>query len=213
MVFQNYALFPHLTVAENVAFPLSVRDRPRAEIELKVNAAMRLVQLEGLMDRHPAQLSGGQQQRVALARAVVFDPPLLLMDEPLGALDRNLRESMKFEIKQVQSKLQMTVVYVTHDQDEALAMSDRICVIRNGRLMQIGTARALYDLPANSFVATFIGEFNLLAGKLVGQGTGHGSRSAKGYRYLSVPCDRICPRRAARFAATDKARGAAEPGR
>jgi putative spermidine/putrescine transport system ATP-binding protein len=167
MVFQNYALFPHLTVVENIAFPLSVRDRPRAEIASKVEAALRLVRLESMADRYPRQLSGGQQQRVALARGVVFDPPLLLMDEPLGALDRNLRESMKFEIKQVQNKLQMTVIYVTHDQDEALAMSDRICVLRHGRLMQAGTARELYHAPVDSFVANFVGEANLIAGKLI----------------------------------------------
>jgi putative spermidine/putrescine transport system ATP-binding protein len=170
MVFQNYALFPHMTVADNVAFPLAVRDRPRAEIAAKVAAALRLVQLEELGERYPAQLSGGQQQRVALARAVVFDPPLLLMDEPLGALDRNLREDMKIEIKRVQRALSMTVIYVTHDQDEALAMSDRIAVLRGGQLIQAGPPRALYDRPADSFVARFFGESNLIEARLVRQG-------------------------------------------
>jgi putative spermidine/putrescine transport system ATP-binding protein len=167
MVFQNYALFPHMTVADNVAFPLAVRDRPHAEVAAKVATALRLVQLEGLGDRYPAQLSGGQQQRVALARAVVFDPPLLLMDEPLGALDRNLREDMKVEIKRVQRALSMTVIYVTHDQDEALAMSDRIAVLRGGRLIQAGPPRALYDRPVDSFVARFFGESNLIEARLV----------------------------------------------
>ena len=172
MVFQNYALFPHMTVFENIAFPLSVRSASRAEVASKVADALKLVRLEGLESRYPLQLSGGQQQRVALARAVVFNPTLLLMDEPLGALDRNLRESMKYEIKRVQDELDMTVVYVTHDQDEALAMSDRICVIHNGRLIQVGTARELYDLPNSSFVARFVGESNLLAGKLIREQNG-----------------------------------------
>jgi putative spermidine/putrescine transport system ATP-binding protein len=167
MVFQNYALFPHMTVFDNVAFPLAVRDRPRRDIADKVARGLQLVRLDGLAERYPAQLSGGQQQRVALARAVVFDPPLLLMDEPLGALDRNLRESMKAEIKRVQQALDITVIYVTHDQDEALAMSDRIAVMRDGRLVQIGTARELYDKPGDSFVARFIGESNLLTGRLL----------------------------------------------
>ena len=167
MVFQSYALFPHMTVFENVAFPLSVRSHGRADVQSKVAAALNLVQLGELAERYPTQLSGGQQQRVALARAVVFNPTLLLMDEPLGALDRNLRESMKYEIKRVQRELDMTVVYVTHDQDEALAMSDRVCVVHHGRLVQIGTAREIYDLPRSSFVARFIGESNLLEGKLV----------------------------------------------
>ena len=172
MVFQNYALFPHMTVFDNIAFPLSVRNSGRSEIASKVADALKLVRLDGLADRYPVQLSGGQQQRVALARAVVFNPTILLMDEPLGALDRNLRESMKYEIKRVQSELEMTVVYVTHDQDEALAMSDRICVIRDGRLIQVGTARELYDLPNSSFVARFVGESNLLAGRLIRQQDG-----------------------------------------
>lgn len=162
MVFQNYALFPHMTTSENIAFPLSVRDMPRHTIAERVAEAIRVVRLDGLEGRYPGQLSGGQQQRVALARAVVFDPRVLLMDEPLGALDRNLRDQMKSEIKRVQRALNMTVIYVTHDQDEALAMSDRIAVMRDGRIEQVAGARELYNEPVNSFVARFVGESNLL---------------------------------------------------
>jgi putative spermidine/putrescine transport system ATP-binding protein len=167
MVFQNYALFPHMTIYDNVAFPLAVRDRPRQEIAVKVEEAMRAVRLAGFGSRYPDQLSGGQQQRIALARAIVFGPRVLLMDEPLGALDRNLREQMKSEIKRVQRQLRVTVIYVTHDQDEALAMSDRIAVMNDGRLIQTATPRELYDRPKNVFVAKFIGESNLFQCKVV----------------------------------------------
>ena len=164
MVFQNYALFPHMTVAENVAFPLSVRRVARGEIGPRVRRALEMVRLEGLGERHPAQLSGGQQQRVALARALVFSPALVLMDEPLGALDKQLREHMQFEIKAIHRQLGVTVVYVTHDQGEALTMSDRIAVFSQGAIQQIGTPTELYDAPASAFVAQFIGENNRLAG-------------------------------------------------
>ncbi|MBX4962627.1 ABC transporter ATP-binding protein [Rhizobium binae] len=162
MVFQNYALFPHMTVAENVAFPLTVRKSARAEIADKVERALRLVKMEQYSGRYPNQLSGGQQQRIALARAIVFNPSILLMDEPLGALDRNLREHMKIEIMRIQKELNMTVVFVTHDQDEALTMSDRIAVINEGRLVQVDDSKTLYGKPKNRFVASFVGESNMI---------------------------------------------------
>ncbi len=164
MVFQNYALFPHMTVAENVAFPLSVRKVPRAEIEERVRKALAMVRLEGFAHRRPAQLSGGQQQRVALARALVFEPKLVLMDEPLGALDKQLRESMQYEIKHLHERLGVTVVYVTHDQSEALTMSDRVAVFNHGEIQQLATPAELYERPKNAFVARFIGENNRLRG-------------------------------------------------
>ncbi|MDQ0562960.1 putative spermidine/putrescine transport system ATP-binding protein [Rhizobium mesoamericanum] len=162
MVFQNYALFPHMTVVENVAFPLTVRKAPRPDIEQKVKRALQLVKMEQYGGRYPNQLSGGQQQRIALARAIVFNPSILLMDEPLGALDRNLREHMKIEIMRIQKELNMTVVFVTHDQDEALTMSDRIAVINEGRLVQVDDSKTLYGKPNNRFVASFIGESNMI---------------------------------------------------
>jgi putative spermidine/putrescine transport system ATP-binding protein len=170
MVFQSYALFPHMTVAENVAFPLDLRRLPRDEIEARVRDILETVRLPDLGSRYPSQLSGGQQQRVALARAVVSRPRLVLMDEPLGALDRNLRERLKAEIKSVQQSLGTTVVYVTHDQDEALMMSDRIGVMRDGRLVQLAAPRELYASPADRFVAAFVGESNLLACRHEGRG-------------------------------------------
>jgi spermidine/putrescine ABC transporter ATP-binding subunit len=166
MVFQNYALFPHMTVAENIAFPLKMRKWPRDRIEQAVREALQLVRLPGFEQRYPRQLSGGQQQRVALARALVFRPPVLLMDEPLGALDKKLREEMQLEIKHIQESLNITTIYVTHDQEEALTMSDRIAVMRDGRIEQIGTPRELYERPASEFVASFIGESNFLMGRL-----------------------------------------------
>ena len=165
MVFQNYALFPHMTAAQNVAFPLRMRKRPRAEIERRVGEALDLVKLRHLGDRYPRQLSGGQQQRIALARAVVFEPRLLLMDEPLGALDRKLREALQLEIIRVSRELGATVLYVTHDQEEALVMSDRIAIFSEGRIEQLGSGEDLYDRPASLFVADFIGESNILRGR------------------------------------------------
>ena len=162
MVFQSYALFPHRTVAENVAFGLRMRDVPRPDIERRVRAALALVALTGLEERKPSQLSGGQQQRVALARALVVEPPVLLCDEPLGALDRKLRQQMQFELKELQKRLGVTLVFVTHDQEEALAMSDRIAVMNEGRIEQIGAPTEIYEKPRTRFVADFIGEINLL---------------------------------------------------
>jgi putative spermidine/putrescine transport system ATP-binding protein len=173
MVFQNYALFPHMTVGENVAFPLSVRRMPRAQIAERVKRALAMVQLEPFAARRPAQLSGGQQQRIALARALVFEPSLVLMDEPLGALDKKLREHMQIEIKLLHERLGLTVVYVTHDQSEALTMSDRIAVFHDGQVMQQGTPDALYRHPQDAFVANFIGENNMLAGTVEAVTNGH----------------------------------------
>jgi len=167
MVFQNYALFPHLTVAENLAFPLRVRKLSKSEIAKKMRRALEMVQLSSLENRRPGQLSGGQQQRVALARALVFEPALVLMDEPLGALDRQLREQMQYEIKRIHGSLGVTVVYVTHDQGEALTMSSRIAIFYNGRIQQIATPDEIYEQPQSIFVARFIGENNILAGKVL----------------------------------------------
>ena len=164
VVFQNYALFPHLTVGENVAFPLEVRRIPRARRREMVARALDLVRLPGLDARKPAQLSGGQQQRVALARALVFDPPLVLLDEPLGALDKQLREDLQAEIRALQRRLGVTMLYVTHDQSEALTLSDRIAVFHRGAVQQVATPQALYEHPANAFVARFVGENNRLPG-------------------------------------------------
>jgi putative spermidine/putrescine transport system ATP-binding protein len=164
MVFQNYALFPHMSVADNVAFPLSVRKMPKAEIGPRVTRALEMVRLERFKDRKPAQLSGGQQQRVALARALVFQPTLVLMDEPLGALDKKLREHMQIELMQIHQMLGVTIVYVTHDQSEALTMSDRVAIFESGAIDQIGTPDELYNKPATAFVAGFIGENNALDG-------------------------------------------------
>ena len=158
MVFQNYALFPHMTVAENIAYPLKIRRLSRAEIEPRVEGALEIVQLGGYGERRIGQLSGGQKQRVALARAIVFEPRILLMDEPLSALDKKLRDRMQIELRRLHEKLGLTTVYVTHDQREALTMSDRIAVINHGKLMQLGTPIEIYDHPANRFVADFIGE-------------------------------------------------------
>ena len=166
VVFQSYALFPHMTVAANVAYPLRMRAVRRDEQRRRVAAALELVQLGGYGERHPAQLSGGQQQRVALARALVFEPPVLLMDEPLGALDKRLREDLQLEIARVHREVGVTVIYVTHDQSEALTMSDRIAVMRAGRLEQYGPAEELYERPATRFVAEFVGEATLLGARV-----------------------------------------------
>jgi len=167
MVFQNYALFPHMTVAENLAFPLSVRGLSRTDSTERVKKALSMVQLDSFRNRYPGQLSGGQQQRVALARALVFEPQLVLMDEPLGALDKQLREHMQMEIKHLHQRLGVTVVYVTHDQGEALTMSDRVAVFHQGEIQQIADPRTLYEQPSNTFVANFIGENNRISGQLL----------------------------------------------
>ena len=166
MVFQNYALFPHMTVRENLAYPLEVRRLGKAEIEQKIVRALAMVRLEAFGDRRPGQLSGGQAQRVAVARALVFEPQLVLMDEPLGALDKQLREQMQYEIKHIHENLGVTVVYVTHDQSEALTMSNRIAVFNDGVIQQLAPPDALYEEPENAFVAQFIGENNRLLGKV-----------------------------------------------
>jgi len=166
MVFQNYALFPHMTVQENLSFPLEVRKLSKTDVQDKVKKALDMVELGNFGTRFPAQLSGGQQQRVALARALVFEPRLVLMDEPLGALDKNLREQMQYEIKHIHERIGITVVYVTHDQSEALTMSNRIAVFDEGVIQQLSTPDILYEKPENSFVAQFIGENNRMTGTI-----------------------------------------------
>jgi spermidine/putrescine ABC transporter ATP-binding subunit len=168
MVFQSYAVFPHLTVFDNIAFPLQIRSVRRAEIRQRVGEALELVRLRGYDARLPRQLSGGEQQRVALARALVFRPRVLLMDEPLGALDKKLRAHMQLELKHIQRHLHVTVIYVTHDQEEALTMSDRVAVMQRGRIEQVGTPAELYEAPASRFVADFLGESNFVDGVVAG---------------------------------------------
>jgi len=170
MVFQNYALFPHLRVFDNVAFPLRMRGAARSEIAQRVRESLRAVRLEGFEQRLPRQLSGGQQQRVALARALVYRPSILLMDEPLAALDKKLREQMQVELKAIQRELGVSTLYVTHDQKEALALSDRIAVMKAGRLVQVGAPIDLYDRPADRFTAEFVGEANLIEGLVTAVG-------------------------------------------
>jgi putative spermidine/putrescine transport system ATP-binding protein len=167
VVFQSYALFPHMTVAENVAFPLEARKVPRGERAARVARALEMVRLPEYGDRRPAQLSGGQQQRVALARAMVFEPPIVLLDEPLGALDKALREEMQHEIRTLHQRLGLTMLYVTHDQSEALTLSDRIAVLAGGELRQVAAPRDLYDEPADAFVAGFVGENNRLPARVL----------------------------------------------
>jgi putative spermidine/putrescine transport system ATP-binding protein len=167
VVFQNYALFPHMSVADNVAFPLKLRRTPRPELTRRVKRALDMIELGAFADRLPNQLSGGQQQRVALARALVFEPKLILMDEPLGALDRRLRETMQLEIKRLHRELNLTVVYVTHDQTEAMILSDRVAVFRRGRIEQLAPPRVIHERPANGFVARFVGDTNIFAATLV----------------------------------------------
>jgi putative spermidine/putrescine transport system ATP-binding protein len=194
MVFQNYALFPHMTVADNVAYPLTVRKVPRTDIARRVTKALEMVQLGGKGERYPAQLSGGQQQRVALARALVFEPQLVLMDEPLGALDKQLREHMQIELKELHRQLGVTFVYVTHDQGEALTMSDRVAVFNDGLIQQIDAVERLYETPGNRFVAGFVGDSTLLEGT-----TGHADRDAcelvlpTGERLSGINVNRVLP--------------------
>jgi putative spermidine/putrescine transport system ATP-binding protein len=187
VVFQNYALFPHMSVADNVAFPLKMRGIGRGEVEGRVKRALDMVQLSSMRDRRPAQLSGGQQQRVALARALVFEPAVVLMDEPLGALDKQLREQMQLDIRALHKRLELTVVFVTHDQSEALTMSDRIAVFNQGIIEQIGSPRAIYDHPATRFVAEFIGETNLLEGTVKGHQADGTTIELDLDRHLTVP--------------------------
>jgi len=173
MIFQNYAIFPHLNVFENVAFPLRARRLPKAEIAERVAWALALVRLEQFAGRYSRELSGGQQQRVAIARAVVFHPNVVLMDEPLSALDRNLRTAMQGELRDIQQRLGTTVIYVTHDQEEAMSLSDRIAIMHRGRIEQVGAPRDVYEQPANSFVARFLGEANFLHGVVESVRDGH----------------------------------------
>ena len=185
---QSYALFPHLNVLGNVGFPLSVRGRKRAEIEPLVEAALSRVRLTGLASRRPHQLSGGQQQRVALARAIVFRPDILLLDEPMGALDRKLREDVQIEIKQLQRDLGITTLLVTHDQEEALSLASRVVVLDHGRVQQIGTPADVYHRPCNRFVARFVGTANIFQGQVAGEGGGFRSESG-----LRLPCAQALP--------------------
>jgi putative spermidine/putrescine transport system ATP-binding protein len=171
MVFQNYALFPHLTVQGNVSFPLEMRNVARAEMDRRVADAIAMVELKGYEQRLPRQLSGGQQQRVALARAIVFNPRLLLLDEPFGALDRKLRETMQLEVRRLQRKLGLTTIFITHDQEEALVLSDRIAVMNHGAIQQVATTTEIYERPANDFVADFVGESNIFHGTVSAPGT------------------------------------------
>ena len=182
MVFQNYALFPHLTVAGNVAFPLEMRNIGRAEIDRRVSEALALVELAGYDRRLPKQLSGGQQQRVALARAIVFKPRLLLLDEPFGALDRKLRETMQLEVRRLQRRLGLTTIFITHDQEGALVLSDRIAVMNKGTIQQVAGTTEIYERPANDFVADFVGESNIFHGTM----TAPGVVNLEGGRRLSV---------------------------
>jgi len=180
MVFQNYALFPHMTVLQNVGFGLKMRGLPKAEIERRSRAALALVRLEGQADKLPGQLSGGQQQRVAIARAIVVEPPLVLMDEPLSNLDAKLRLEMRAEIRRIHNQLGATTIYVTHDQDEALSLADRIVVLRDGSIRQVGTPRELYESPLYLDVAEFMGFRNKIAGKVVRAGEGMATISVNG---------------------------------
>jgi len=189
MVFQNYALFPHMTVSNNVAFPLKMRKLSKKEIAQRVGRVLEIVKLPGFENRLPRQLSGGQQQRVALARALVYDPPLLLMDEPLGALDKKLREHMQIEIRNLQRELRITSLYVTHDQQEALTMSDRIAVFDQGKIQQVGTPDELYEKPSNPFVADFIGESNFITGHIVGLEDDSAIMTSED-REIEIPCPR-----------------------
>jgi putative spermidine/putrescine transport system ATP-binding protein len=187
VVFQGYALFPHMTVEENVAFPLEVRKVPRDEIRRLVAKGLETVQLTALAKRKPAQLSGGQQQRVALARSLVFSPPLILLDEPLSALDRNLRTQLQEELKQLHRKLGVSVVNVTHDQDEALSMSTLIAVINHGRIVQLGTPYEIYERPRTQFVATFVGRSNIINAAVLGRDQGGTVRlEAGGHQFTST---------------------------
>jgi spermidine/putrescine transport system ATP-binding protein len=185
-VFQSYALFPFLTVFDNVAFGLRNRKLPAAELSSRVSAALELVKLEAFGKRRPAQLSGGQQQRVALARALVLQPSVLLLDEPLGALDAKLRRSLKVELKALQEQVGITFLYVTHDQEEALTMSDRLAVMRDGQIVQVGTPSAVYEGPADTYVADFLGVSNLMAVDIVERGPGSRCQARLGETVLTV---------------------------
>ncbi|HJU18499.1 MAG TPA: ABC transporter ATP-binding protein [Stellaceae bacterium] len=190
VVFQNYALFPHMTVRENLAYPLAARGITGRERDALIARTVERVRMPELLDRYPHQLSGGQQQRVALARAIVFQPPLLLMDESLSALDRNLREEMQYELKGLHRQLRTTIIFVTHDQDEALTMSDRVAVLQAGRLAQLGRPREIYKRPVNSFVARFLGDTNFIEATVLGSAGGLVEiETAAGARLLASASD------------------------
>ncbi|MGF1622607.1 MAG: ABC transporter ATP-binding protein [Rhodomicrobiaceae bacterium] len=190
LVFQNYALFPHKTIFDNVAFGLKYRDVPRVEIPDRVRRALELVQLPHVADRYPRQLSGGQQQRIALARAIVIEPDVLLLDEPLSALDANLREDMRVELKRIQSQLGITTIFVTHDQSEALAMSDTIVLMRDGRIEQVGAPEDVYVNPASAFAARFLGNSNLVPATVTGRNGSAVTVEIDGIGGVSVPLER-----------------------
>lgn len=187
MVFQNYALFPHMTVHENLAYPLRVRRLPRAEIDARVRRVLSMIELPNFGERRPAQLSGGQQQRVAVGRALIFNPDLVLMDEPLGALDKKLRDEMQLEIKRLHTELGITVLYVTHDQEEAMVMSDRICLMNDARIEQLGSPADLYFRPRTLFAAGFLGESNILDATLQGVENGRAVLALNGGGRLTAP--------------------------
>ncbi|MGQ0664396.1 MAG: ABC transporter ATP-binding protein [Pseudomonadota bacterium] len=191
MVFQDYALFPHLTIEENIAFGPTERKVPKDKIKARVKELLDLVRLPGVEKRYPSEISGGQQQRVALARAVAFPPRVLLMDEPLGALDLKLREAMQLEVRQIQQELRITTVYVTHDQTEAMTMSDRIAVMNGGRLEQLGVAAEIYNAPKTKFVADFIGRINFVSGRLAGHGGGWAVVDSSAARLRTPLCREI----------------------
>ncbi|POF30402.1 ABC transporter ATP-binding protein [Roseibium marinum] len=187
LVFQNYALFPHKTIAQNVAFGLKYRDLSKADMDRKVRDVLDLVQLPHVADRYPKQLSGGQQQRIALARAIVIEPDVLLLDEPLSALDANLREDMRVELKRIQHRIGITTVFVTHDQSEALAMSDRVVVMSDGRIEQVGTPEDVYNTPASEFVSRFLGISNILSATSKGANAGGLSLELPVFGQITVP--------------------------
>ncbi|MBL0402555.1 ABC transporter ATP-binding protein [Microvirga aerilata] len=193
MVFQNYALFPHLNVRQNIGFGLKMRGTPKAEMDRKVNEALALVRLQGQENKLPGQLSGGQQQRVAIARAIVIEPPLVLMDEPLSNLDAKLRLEMRAEIRRIHNELGATTIYVTHDQDEALSLADRIVVLRDGVVRQVGTPKELYEAPAHLDVADFMGFRNKLKGKVVAVENGRAVLDVEGARISGVARERLSP--------------------
>ncbi len=193
MVFQNYALFPHMTVAQNVAFGLEMKRIPRGEINQRISESLDMVRLPGMEDRRPNQLSGGQQQRVALARALVNRPAVLLLDEPLGALDLKLRKEMQLELKDLQHRVGITFIYVTHDQEEALTMSDRIAVMHQGHVLQLGSPAEIYERPNSQFVADFIGETNFLEGQVVAQEDGHLAVMIRPNLEVRVPAVEVSP--------------------
>lgn len=191
MLFQNYALFPHLTVEENIAFPLKIRKVSKPEIKKKTKEILERVKLVGYEKRYPRQLSGGQQQRVALARALVFNPQILLLDEPMAALDKQLRKHMQMEIKQIQRELGITTISVTHDQEEALTMATKVCVMKDGCVAQVATPEEIYEKPNSNFVARFIGEANLIKGTVVNAGKKSVLVSVLNGRMLDVPCENL----------------------